>query len=81
MSTKRAIQEITEQIEILSTIAIPREADAHHFYVRLANSNTYDENTRALFIDLAKQEIGHKNTLMKLKEDLISKLAALKADS
>lgn len=80
MSSKSLlIKEITEQIEVLSTIAIPREKDAYKFYVDMANKAS-SQSTKRLFAELAKQEINHQNTLTTLKEQLLLERERLKKE-
>ena len=55
-------------------IAIEREKDAHDFYSQ-ATEVTHDTRGKKMFVWLAQQELGHFNSLGKLKE------ALLKSDS
>ena len=76
MSHSKLIKELEEELEAL-VIAIPKEEAAHQFYLNLANS-TSREGARKMFLLLAEQEIGHKNTLEKMMQDIQKELASLK---
>lgn len=57
-----------EEIKRLFTLAIEREIEANEFYAKAAKSMK-DESVRAIFSDLAKEELGHMELLERFKED------------
>jgi rubrerythrin len=75
--TKELIRELEERLEAL-VIAIPKEIAAHKFYLDLANSSQH-EGARKMFLELADQEFGHKQSLEKVVKEIQNEIAELKA--
>lgn len=58
-------------------IAIERERGAHDFYSRAAEV-THDTRGKEMFVWLAQQELGHFNSLRRLKEALLESDSEIK---
>ena len=58
-------------------IAVEREKDAHDFYSQAAEV-THDTKGKEMFVWLAQQELGHFNSLRKLKEALLESDSEIK---
>jgi len=65
-------KELREMIEMI-TIAIPREKDAHRFYLQAAEK-ARTEGARNLLISMAEQEQGHQHMLKDLLKSLQKEL-------
>lgn len=72
------IKELEERLEAL-VIAIPKEESAYHFYQNLANT-TKNEGTRKMFLELANQELGHKEKLEQFIDEINKELRRLRAE-
>lgn len=73
---RRRIKELKQRMEAL-VIAIPREESSYHFYMELAEASER-EGARQMFIELAQQEITHREKLEKYLEELNKELNELK---
>jgi rubrerythrin len=69
-------KDIENKIEAL-VIAIPKEKEAHDFYMKLHEEYT-DTSSKEMFLFLATQEIKHQERLEQLLADLEQKLLELK---
>ncbi|MDH5542625.1 MAG: manganese catalase family protein [Nitrospinota bacterium] len=74
MSSKE-IRDIERKIEAL-VIAIPREVEAHEYYMELYEQYT-DPVSKEMFLFLAKQEKSHQEQLERLLNSLEEQLAEL----
>ena len=57
-----------EEIRRLFSLAIEREIESNEFYANAAKAST-DPSVRAIFTDLAKDELGHMELLERFRED------------
>lgn len=57
-----------EEIRRLFGIAIEREIESNEFYAKAAKAST-DASVKAIFADLAKDELGHMELLERFRED------------
>lgn len=68
-----------EEIRRLFGIAIEREIEANEFYAKAAKSMN-DAAVRAIFNDLAKDELGHMELLERFREDPTLQMKMIKPD-
>lgn len=68
-------KDLLRKIEAL-VIAIPREVDSYHFYLKLAEEYP-DEASKEMFTFLANQEKKHQEALERILANLEEKLAKL----
>ncbi len=66
---------LIEMIDII-TLSIPREIDARTIYLNAAKKSVSDES-RNLFLSLAKQEEGHEKMLRNILEAIKEELKTL----
>jgi len=69
-------RDLENKIEAL-VIAIPKEKEAHDFYMNLHDEYT-DVSSKEMFLFLADQELKHQKRLENLLADLEKKLKELK---
>jgi len=67
---------ISINIENILDFAIKREEEAHQFYTNLANKVSRP-NMGAVFLDFAREELGHKAKLLGIKQGIITISSAL----
>lgn len=66
--SRKEIKDLESKIQAL-VLATVREAEAYDFYMNL--SEEYDDKvSKDMFIFLAQQELGHKETLEKLLSEI-----------
>ncbi len=68
-------KELREMIEMV-TIAIPREKDAHRFYLQAAEK-ARTEGARKMLLSMAQQEQTHQHMLKDLLKSLQNELEEL----
>ncbi len=74
----KKIKELENRLDAL-VIAIPKEVASFHFYTELAEK-AESEGARQMFIELAQQEIIHKERLEKYLKSLENEIAELKKE-